>query len=164
MVAGDGSSRTLTRDPEVLWATHQGRGLSWREGQGYGSPVAAFFFFKSRRMRRDRTPHSVDNPWSTQRGRRCLSSLSGRPRLSTRSRVVLVVGQWRGCAALRPASTRRGRLGNGGSPSRSLTILGKFVGRCRPPCQAPRAPRSCSRVHQWWPAPIWDPLTRQHGT
>ena len=77
MVEGNESSRTLTRDPEVLWATHQGRGLSWREGQGYGSPVAAFFFFKSRRMRRDKTPHSVDNPWSTQRGRRYQSSLSG---------------------------------------------------------------------------------------
>ena len=26
------------------------------------------------------------------------------------------------------------------------------------------APRSCSRVHQWWPAPIWDPLTASGGT
>ena len=163
MVAGDGSSRTLTRDPEVLWATHQGRGLSWREGQGYGSPVAAFFFFKSRRMRRDRTPHSVDTPWSTQRGRRCRSSLSGRPRLSTRSRVVLVVGQWRGCAALCPGRGQRRRLRKW-RQSKPFPDDFKLVGRCRPPCQAPRAPRSRSCVYQWWPAPIWDPLTRQHGT
>ena len=102
-----------------MWATHQGRGLSWREGQGHGSPVAAFFFFKSRRMRRDKTPHSVDNPWSTQRGRRYQSSLSGP--------VVRPHGLRHGCQALSRPAGRSGRLvlfrrSNRGSSSRYLTI------------------------------------------
>ena len=139
MVAGDGSSGTLTRDPEVLWATHQGRGLSWREGQGHGSPVAAFFFFKSRRMRRDRTPHTVDTPWSTHRGRRCLSSLSGRPRLSA-CRVVLFEHEWCGARTVRGAAP----VWRQSEPSHSNFC----VENCRsvPTCHGSTGPQSCSRA------------------
>ena len=88
---------------ELLWITHEGRGLSRHESQGLGSPVNV----SSSTGRKhacdvtDRTARPVDSPWSRQPGRRLQPSLSGRPRLSA-CRVVLFEHEWCGARTSTP--------------------------------------------------------------